>query len=175
MWNLHPWIMKVDFHELYRLGEYLWLVDRSSLYSPEKDCCWLWLTFRQPVWKSSSESAKTKSIVCGIICVVTYVVITLLFTSIYRLPSCINPCSWTIIFENSSRIETLTHTLLIKTSRKQVKNNSSSSVLDPSKPTFSSATVISCVQLRIIKDQFEAEFAKNWLDQRTSPKRIWFL
>ena len=28
----------------------------SGLCNPEKDCCWLWLTFRQPVWKSSSES-----------------------------------------------------------------------------------------------------------------------
>ena len=33
----------------------LWLVDRQGLCSPEKDCCCLWLTFRQPVWKSSSE------------------------------------------------------------------------------------------------------------------------
>ena len=28
----------------------------SGLCSPEKDCCWLRLTFGQPVWKSSSES-----------------------------------------------------------------------------------------------------------------------
>ena len=28
----------------------------SGWCSPEKDRCWLWLTLRQPVWKSSSES-----------------------------------------------------------------------------------------------------------------------
>ena len=31
------------------------LVHRLGWCSPEKDCCWLWLTFRQLVWKSSSK------------------------------------------------------------------------------------------------------------------------
>ena len=34
----------------------LWLVDRPGWCNPEKDCCWLRLTFRQPVWESSLES-----------------------------------------------------------------------------------------------------------------------
>ena len=36
--------------------EVMFRVIVSGLCSPEKDCCWLWLTFRQPVWKSSPES-----------------------------------------------------------------------------------------------------------------------
>ena len=32
------------------------IVDRSDWCSSEKDCCWLRLTFPQPVWKSTSES-----------------------------------------------------------------------------------------------------------------------
>ena len=35
------------------------LSDRPGLYcSPEKDCCWCWLTFRQPERKPSSDGYK---------------------------------------------------------------------------------------------------------------------
>ena len=36
--------------------EVIFRVIGSGLCSPAKDCCWLWLTLRQPVWKSSSQS-----------------------------------------------------------------------------------------------------------------------
>ena len=36
--------------------EVIFRVIGSGLCSPEKNCCWLWLTLRPPVWKSSSES-----------------------------------------------------------------------------------------------------------------------
>ena len=36
--------------------EVIFRVIGSGLCGPEKDRCLLWLTFRQPVWKSSSES-----------------------------------------------------------------------------------------------------------------------
>ena len=36
--------------------EVIFRVIGSGLCSPAKDCSWLWLTFRQPVWKSPSES-----------------------------------------------------------------------------------------------------------------------
>ena len=37
------------------------MVDLPGWRSPEKDCCWLWLTFRQPVCKSSSELIMTST------------------------------------------------------------------------------------------------------------------
>ena len=33
----------------------LWLVDRPGWCGPGKDCCWLGLSSRQPVWKSFLE------------------------------------------------------------------------------------------------------------------------
>ena len=38
-----------------KVSQCLWLVDRPCWCSPQ-DCCRLWLTFRQPEWKPSSES-----------------------------------------------------------------------------------------------------------------------
>ena len=39
----------------------LWLVDRRGCCIHEKNCCWLWLTFRQTVCESSSLSLLSSS------------------------------------------------------------------------------------------------------------------
>ena len=47
---------------LNQVSQYLQLVDDPSWCVPENtDCCWLWLMFRQPVWKSPSESYTTNN------------------------------------------------------------------------------------------------------------------
>ena len=40
----------------------VWTHVSQCLYMVDpKDCCWLWLTFRQPVWKLSSEARMTST------------------------------------------------------------------------------------------------------------------
>ena len=56
----HPWLC-TWWHQLSLI---MWdsLIEKDHLgyWSPEKDCCY-WLTFRQPVWKPSSESSSESS------------------------------------------------------------------------------------------------------------------